>query len=323
MDTLFKSIESHKIVYGCMGSSGVLGAQEVSDSIGALQSAYDIGLRFFDTAEMYGDGYSEQLINMALGSKRKDLIISSKVSPEHLSHDGIIEACNRSLRNLNTDYIDLYLLHWPSREIPLEESIETLKELQKEGKILKYGVSNFGELDLQDAMKLGELSAEQVGYNLFQRAIEFSVLPLCKSNSIPVMCYSALMQGLLTGKYETLAEFPKERARTRLFDSKKNSLIRHGESGCEDEASAVYLELKKISKESGIHMGELAIGWLKKQDGVGGIQISTRNAKQSLDLQRYMNVELDDDVLSALTLATESVKQKLGPNIDMWAHRTK
>lgn len=323
MDTLFKSIQSHKIIYGCMGSSGVLGAQDIADSIGALQSAFDIGLRFFDTAEMYGNGYSEQLINMALGTKRKDLTISSKVSPEHLSHDGIIEACNRSLRNLNTDYIDLYLIHWPNRDIPLEESVETLKELQKAGKILKYGVSNFGELDLKDVLKLGDISTNQVGYNLFQRAIEFSVLPLCRSNNIPVMCYSSLMQGLLTGKYDSLDDFPRERARTRLFDSRKNSLCRHNEGGCEAEASVAYQQIKNISKESGIPMGELAIGWLKKQNGVGGIQISTRNAKQSLDLQKYMDIELDEEILNALTLATENVKIKLGPNIDMWSHRSK
>ena len=109
----------------------------------AIKKAFDMGIQYFDTAEMYGDGYSEQLLGKALGSVRTQIRIISKVKPENLSYKNIIDACNRSLRNLSSDYLDLYMLHWPSRTIPLSESIEALKDLKKEGKILNFGVSNF------------------------------------------------------------------------------------------------------------------------------------------------------------------------------------
>ncbi len=162
------------IVYGCMGGAGAFGVQEERDSIQALQTAYDVGINFFDTAEAYGNGYSEQLLHKALGEKRKDLIISSKVNKEHLSKDDILTACDRSLRNLGTDYIDIYLLHWPNRDVPLAESMEALKHLQKQGKIRYYGVSNFGKLDLSESLELGDVVTNQLPYHLFHRAIEFA-----------------------------------------------------------------------------------------------------------------------------------------------------
>jgi len=165
------------IVYGCMGGAGAFGAQEEQDSIQALQGAYDAGLNFFDTAEAYGDGYSEQLLHKALGDKRKDIIISSKPRKENFAKKDLIASCERSLKHLNSDYIDLYLLHWPNREVPLEETIRTLESLKEQGKIRYYGVSNFGNLDLADALALGDIAANQLPYHLFHRAIEFDVQP--------------------------------------------------------------------------------------------------------------------------------------------------
>ena len=314
-------LETSKIVYGCMGGAGAFGAQEEKDSIEALKTAHDMGINFFDTAEAYGDGYSEQLLGQALGDVRKEIVIASKVRPENQKSSDLIEACNRSLKNLNTDYIDLYMLHWPNHDIPFSESIGALEELKKQGKIRYYGVSNFGREDLGQAMEIGDLSVNQLAYHLLFRAVEMELLPICRDQDIPIVCYSSLMQGLLAGKYRTLDEFPDNRARIRLFDSRKRELCCHGENGAEAEGSEALNLIWKITDETGLSMAELAAGWLKAQPGVGGVLVGTRNAEQSKDLKKLLDVGLSDDVIRALTLATDAVKEKLGPNVDMWEHR--
>lgn len=304
------------IVYGCMGGAGAFGAQEETDSIAALREAFNVGINFFDTAEAYGEGYSEQLLSRALGNKRQDLIISSKVAMENLAPDDLIAACERSLRNLNTDYIDLYLLHWPNRNVPFADSIGALKELQAQGKVRYYGVSNFGSKDLSEVLELGEISTDQLPYHLMFRAIEFDVQPLCESNTVPIMCYSSLMQGLLAGKYRLLNDFPVNRARTRMFDYRKWDQCVHKEQGAEEAGQEVLDSLWRLVSETGLSMEELAVGWLKNR--VDGVIVGTRNADQSRALKKLLDVALDDSILSELSSATSVLKEQLGNDIDMW-----
>ena len=306
------------IVYGCMGGAGAFGAQDEKDSIEALRQAYDVGVNFFDTAEAYGDGYSEQLLSRALGDVRKDLIISSKVARGNLAPQDIKTACERSLKNLKTDYLDLYLLHWPNRDVPLADSMGALKELQQQGKIRYYGVSNFGKEDLADAVELGELSTNQIAYNLFYRSIEFDVQSKCVKEGIPMMCYSSLMQGLLAAKYRKLDDFPENRARTRMFDSRKWAQTRHGENGAEEAGQKALDRIWEITEASDLSMEELAVGWLKAQPAVGGVIVGTRNAEQSKGLSKLLDVKVDKASLKALSEATNELKEALGANIDMW-----
>ncbi|MEL6520528.1 MAG: aldo/keto reductase [Pseudomonadota bacterium] len=312
------------IIYGCMGGAGAFGAQEEKDSIEALQEAFDVGVNFFDTAEAYGKGYSEQLLSRALGDKRSDIVISSKVAKENLAPADIAEACERSLKNLGTDYIDLYMLHWPNRDVPLADSIGALKTLKEEGKIRWYGVSNFGSNDIDEAVSLGEMSCNQLPYHLFFRAIEFDVQPKCEAASVPVMCYSSLMQGLLAGKYKSLQDFPVNRARTRMFDHRKWAEVTHTETGAEAEGQALLDILWSLTTDAGLAMEELAIGWLKSRSAVGGVIVGTRNGAQSRDLKKLLDVSLDPGVLDALNKASEPLKSALGNDIDMWGKgRTK
>ncbi|MCY1151510.1 MAG: aldo/keto reductase [Sphaerochaetaceae bacterium] len=313
-----------KIVYGCMGGAGAFGSQEEKDSIEALQTAHEVGINFFDTAEAYGNGYSEQLLNKALGHVRKDIVILSKAATPNVGKDKIITACERSLKNLGTDYIDIYLLHWPNREVPFEESLEALELLKKQGKINHFGVSNYGELDLKDAVsKSSSIAVNEVAYNLFFRAVEYGTLPTSIENDIPVLCYSSLMQGLLAGKYKDIKDFPDNRARTRMFDSRTRLQCRHGENGCEAELAEALKNLWSIVDNSKYSMEELSVGWLKKQQGVGGVLVGTRNKSQSLALKKLIDVDLDLDVINELTKITNKLKSALGPNIDMWDFRTR
>lgn len=306
------------IIYGCMGGAGAFGAQEEKDSIEALEGAFDAGVNFFDTAEAYGQGYSEQLLSKALGNKRKDIVISSKVSQEHLAPGDILEACDRSLKNLNTDYIDLYLLHWPNRDVPMVDSLGALKKLQEQGKIRYYGVSNFGKEDLKEVSQSGNISADQVAYHLLFRSIEHDVQPLCVERNIPIMCYSSLMQGLLAGKYKSLADFPVNRARTTLFDYRTWEECVHLREGAEKAGQKALDKIWTLVDETGLNMEELAVGWLKAQKAVGGIIVGTRNVEQSKGLKKLLDVKLDQNVLDVLTEATDEVKRQLGSDIDMW-----
>lgn len=318
------NLETSKIVYGCMGGSGAFGAVQESESIEAIRVAFDEGINFFDTAEMYGDGYSEQLLYKALGDKRKETVILSKVKPENLAKKDLISACERSLRNLKTDYLDIYLIHWPNRDIPFQESLESLKELKKAGKILNYGVSNFGIKDLNEINSIDDnICVNEIGYNLFTRAGELEVIPACEEKSIPVLTYSSLLQGLLTGKYSKLDDFPENRARVHLFDSTKRKMCRHGGSGQEVIAQKVLDDLCSITEETGLSMTELSIGWLKSKKAVGGVIVGTKNAEQSHNLKDIINIKLDEDLVKKLDEVTLNLRDALGGNIDPWDFRTR
>ena len=311
-------LETSSIIYGCMGGAGAFGAQEEQDSIEALQEAFNLGINFFDTAEAYGNGYSEQLLQRALGQKRSEIVISSKVAEQNMAPDSIVEACERSLKNLGTDFIDLYMLHWPNRDVPLADSIGALEKLKQDGKIRWYGVSNFGNLDLDDALSLGEISVNQLPYHLFSRAIEIEVQPKCEKAGVPIMCYSSLMQGLLAGKYKKLNDFPVNRARTRMFDHRKWPEVVHNENGAEQAGQELLDALWTLVDETEYSMEELAIGWLKSRSAVGGVIVGTRNGDQSRGLKKLLDIELEDSVLQALSTASDQLKTELGNDIDMW-----
>ena len=312
------------IVYGCMGGAGAFGEQDERDSIEALCEAFNQGINFFDSAEAYGNGYSEQLLSKALKDHRNDIVVLSKAGVGNLSKDKIVSACEGSLKNLNSDYIDIYLMHWPNREVPFEESIDALQKLKREGKIRYYGVSNFGVGDLSEILSIdNSICVDELAYNLFFRAIEFETLPLCKANDIPVLCYSSLMQGLLAGKYHSIAEFPENRARTKMFDRRKHSQCRHNEDGQEILGEELLHNLWEIVESTGLTMEELAVGWLKKQSGVGGVIVGTRNKKQSTDLRKLIDIDLDDSIVEKLSDISCNLKNALGPCIDMWDYRTR
>lgn len=163
--------------------------------IEALRLGLDLGMTLIDTAEMYGEGKAEELIGEAIkGYDRKDIFIVTKVYPHNASRRGAVEACARSLRRLQTDYIDLYLLHWRGN-VPLLETLEAFQSLKEKGEIRGYGVSNFDVDDMEEAFSLtgGEAFAtNQVLYNLAHRGIEWDLMPWCRRRDIPIMAYSPL-----------------------------------------------------------------------------------------------------------------------------------
>ncbi len=168
-----------------------------TDEIAAIRYAMDQGITLIDTAEMYGEGGAEEVLGEAMTGQREKLFIVSKVYPHNASHDGVITACERSLKRLGTGHIDLYLLHWPG-SIPLAETISGFEHLKDTGKIRYWGVSNFAIDRMQElaALEAGNhCAANQVLYHLGMRGIEWDLLPWCNARTMPVMAYSPLGQG--------------------------------------------------------------------------------------------------------------------------------
>lgn len=170
-----------------------------AEEIATLRTGLDMGLRLIDTAEMYGEGLSESLIGEALAGRRDDAFLVSKVYPHNASRKGTVAACERSLRRLGTDRLDLYLLHWRG-DVPFEETIEAFLTLQRAGKIRHFGVSN---LDLADMEEFWEVpggdatTVNQLLYNLSRRGIEYDLLPRMRERNVPVMAYSPIEQARL------------------------------------------------------------------------------------------------------------------------------
>lgn len=168
-----------------------------AEEIATLRLGLDLGLTLIDTAEMYGDGRSEKLIAEAVGNRRDEVFLVSKVYPHNATRKGAVAACERSLRRLNTDRLDLYLLHWRG-EAPLAETMAAFQTLQQAGKIRHYGVSNLDLADMQELWSApgGQaVATNQLLYNLTRRGIEYDLLPWLRERRIPVMAYSPIEQG--------------------------------------------------------------------------------------------------------------------------------
>ncbi len=181
--------------------------------------AVDLGMTVVDTAEMYGSGAAEELIAEALGARRSDIFLVSKVMPQHATRRATISSCEASLRRLKTDRLDMYLLHWRGR-VPLDETLEAFQQLERDGKIRHWGVSNFDVDDMEELAGLtahggSQAATDQVLYNPMRRGIEYDLLPFCHTRGIPVMAYSPLEQGLLAGHktLEAIADAADRHAR--------------------------------------------------------------------------------------------------------------
>ena len=186
-----------------MGESRAARAAEMA----ALREALDIGYRAFDTAEMYGDGGAETLLGEALAIalrgplRRDELCVISKVYPHHAGAQGVVAACERSLRRLRLEHLDLYLLHWRGA-VPLHDTVQGFERLRQRGLIRRWGVSNFDLADLRELQRVpggSGCAANQVWYSLSRRGIEFDLLPWQQAQQMPLMAYSPIDQGALAG----------------------------------------------------------------------------------------------------------------------------
>lgn len=185
-------------------------------SVAALRLGMDLGMTHIDTAEMYGSGRVEEIVGEAIKERRDEVFLASKVMPGNASGNGTREACRDSLRRLDTDWLDLYLLHWPSRH-PLEDTLGAFADLQAQGLIRFYGVSNFDVEQLEEAIRLagpGQIVCDQVLFYLKQRGIEHALVPSCRQNDVAMVGYSPFGQGDFDPRHPTLARLAEARGIT-------------------------------------------------------------------------------------------------------------
>lgn len=306
---------------GCWPFAGgkVWGRQDVEDSVATVHAALDAGVTTFDTAEGYNDDHhSEEVLGRALEGKRSRAVIATKLSGSHLAAGEVEKACDASLERLCTDVIDLYQVHWPNHEVPVEETYRALDTLVQKGKVRALGVCNFGVQDLADLLACGPVVTDQLPYSLLWRPIEDAILPKCRENGIGLVCYSPLSQGLLTGRYQSADEVPDGLSRTRLFKSSRPQAS-HREPGCEEEVFAAIAEISEIAAGMGQPMANVALAWVRQQQGVATLLIGARTPDELQRNLPALELELSDDVVRNLSRLTEDIKRYLDGNADMWS----
>lgn len=212
------------IGFGCWEMGGGYGSIDDQEVTRAIRRAIDLGVTLYDTARGYGAGRSEELLGWALGADRKNLIVVTKCAlptrpgqkpRRDARYASIIEDCEQSLKSLGTDYIDLFLVHWPDVETPIEESMRALNDLRAQGKVRYVGVSNFSAAQIRECREYAPIVANQVGYNLFDRRWEREMFPTAGELGIGIMAYGPLAHGLLTGAFTPSTTFEEKDWRAR------------------------------------------------------------------------------------------------------------
>lgn len=270
---------------GCWNFGGDWDDTDDKKSISIINAAIDLGINFFDVAPVYGWGHSEEVLGKALkdGNLRNKVIIASKggllwndahQTTNNLSKQSLLKEIDESLRRLQTDHIDIYQMHWPDPNVPLEETAEALEEIKKAGKIRYVGLSNFSQQDVGKMMEYTDVHCQQSLYNMLERntrgyhniyldyLTEKEVLPMVKKHGQAFLPYSPLFQGLLAGKFNSGINFSKDDIRNANPKLVGPEFQRYFEAAN---------NLKAIADEYGKPMNEIALNWLRQKPEVTSI----------------------------------------------------
>lgn len=276
------SLQVSAIGFGCWEMGGTYGYFDEGEVIRAIHKAFDLGINCFDTAEAYGHGQSEKLLAKALGPRRKDIILVTKfgVRYEHRNRDSsrarAMQSIEESLARLQTDYVDVYLVHWPDVNTPFDETMQALDDIVKQGKARFVGVSNFTVEQMRECMKTRDFAVYQVGYHLFDRRMEKEIFPFCAEQNIGVMGYGSLAHGLLTGTFTEETTFAESDWRSKggafglkLFEGEK---FKHN-------IRAVN-ELKTIAERKGKKIAQLALAWVLSNPVISVALVGARKPEE-------------------------------------------
>lgn len=311
-------IELSEIGIGCWSfGGGDYWGEQPDKLVGDIVSgALDRGMNFFDTAEMYNAGGSEEALGRALSGRRHDALIASKVWPNHAGRKDMVAACEASLKRLDTDYLDLYLLHWPV-EAP-DESAAAMAQLISQGKVRRGGISNHGPLQQAEILAAGmDVAVNQVMFNLLSRAVEHELLSVSMEKEIGLIGYMPLLQGLLTDKYGSLQGIPGNRLRTRHFSGEREG-ARHGTQGFESLVEETLGCLQSLVADFGIPLERAALAWCVSRPGVSSEIIGVRDLSQLEAAASAVELAEDTVFMDSLSEATAELKDALGTDIDLW-----
>ncbi len=289
------------------------GATEDDTATRCIEKAYDLGINFFDTANGYGRGKSEEVVGKALSAyPRESYFLATKVffpmgdgpNDRGLSRKHIFEQCHASLKRLNMDYMDLYQCHRYDSETPLEETLMALDDLARQGKILYAGVSQWSAGQIAHAADhcrsagLHPLVSNQPYYNMLGREIENEVIPVCEREGLGQVVYSPLAQGLLSGKYKPGAALPEG---SRAADPGQNMFLNGGK--LDQDTLVKVAKLGPIAAAAGLSMTQLALAWCLRQRNVSSVIIGASRPEQVEDNAGASGVVLSAEVLAAIDAA--------------------
>jgi len=279
-------IDISAIGFGCWEIGGGYGSIEETDFIRAVNRALDAGLNSYDTAEAYGFGASEKSLAKALGKRRKEAVITTKFGvgyPDKPNYrdstrQRVMESIEKSLKALETDYVDVYLVHWPDRAVPFEEPMRALDDLVKQGKVKAVGLSNFKLEEIQECMKARRVDVVQYCWNMFDRRMQKEIFPYCRENGIGVMAYGSLAYGMLTGTLTEEKAFEKGDWRSRRGQLGNLNLFQHlfGPDFFLKNLRAVE-ELKGVAKRYNKTLPQLALRWTTSNPVVSTALVGCRN----------------------------------------------
>lgn len=280
------------------------GIQDKEEIFDCLNFAFDNGINLIDTAESYSGGLTEKYIGEVLKERgdREEIVIVTKVSPNHLSYTNVLKAANHSMEKLQTDYIDLLLVHWPWPYNPISETMKAMDELLEEGKIRYVGLSNFHNPLVQEAMEnlhKGEIIVNELEYNLLQRNIEIEMLPFLREKEIAVLAFSPLLSGFLTANYDEHSTFPENDFRNNdpLFKHKENFKQTRG----------LFQLMREIAENHDGTSAEVALNWLLKEKDI----IPIPGAKKKMHIESNIHAtqwKLTKDEYSQLTKITNDLE---------------
>jgi aryl-alcohol dehydrogenase-like predicted oxidoreductase len=286
---------------------------------GCINRAYELGINFFDTANVYMRGVAEEIVGRALkGFERDSYFLATKVyfpmgegpNDRCLSRKHITEQCHASLKRLGVDYIDLYQCHRYDEDTPLEETLRTLDDLVRQGKVLYVGVSEWTAEQIADALRLAKemnldrIVSNQPRYNMIQRQIEAEIIPLSEREGVGQVVFSPLAQGVLTGKYRP-GEAP-ERG-TRAADPNSGQFMQRLMN--EEVLSAVD-QLRSVASDAGLSMSQLSLAWILRLDNVSSAIIGASRPEQVEDNATAAGARLSPDVVSEIDRVLEGVIQR-------------
>ena len=289
----------------CLGTWGIGGAgwDSYSDEsrMDAIKAALECGINFIDTAPAYNAGKAECYVGETLSKlkKRREVVISTKcgnkfVDGKYLrcgSKESILKQCDESLKNLKTDYIDIYLVHWPDPDVELEETIDAVSTLKKEGKILHAGVSNFSKEQIEEAQKYCKIEAFQPQYSLADRKYE-KLIRWAHEQGLGIMTYGTLGGGILTGNYRKLRTFEQTDSRNRFYPYFKEPLF--------SKAMELLTIMDQIAEERNVSLAQIAEKWVIQKRFVSSCIIGAQSRARVEENCRNLQWELTDNEIRRL-----------------------
>jgi aryl-alcohol dehydrogenase-like predicted oxidoreductase len=306
------------VTFGAWAAGGWMwGGTERKEAVEAIKASYDLGVTSIDTAPIYGQGTSEEIVGEAIkGIPRDKVQILTKYGMrwdlakgefgfksknndgkdidiyKYAAKESIIKECEDSLRRLGTDYIDLYQIHWPDSTTPIQETMEAVDQLIQQGKVRYAGVCNYSAEQMKEAEKYISLASNQVPYSMVKRGIEKDVVPYCLENGNGILAYSPLERGLLTGKMKPGYQFAEGDHRAGIYFFKDENLAR---------TNAFLEKIKPIADGKDLTLGQLVILWTLEQPGITIALVGARNAAQSVQNAKAIDKTLTEEEIGIIS----------------------